>query len=70
MAVEVALAEAIAAAKVKDRVKDKVKVEKAKAKAKERASPIKKVMARVNPMVKAVTLTKKDKIVQNPFPMI
>ena len=52
------------------KVKVKVKV---KEKAKERANPMAKekerVKAKVNPMVKTVMLTKKAKIVPNPFPI-
>ena len=68
-------------AKAKERAKEKaIPIHKAKAemvkvkeKARERANPMakerEKVKAKVNPMVKAVMLTKKAKIVPNPFPI-
>ena len=74
---EVKVAEMVKKVKVKAKVKaipihkakaEKVKV-KVKEKAKERANPIPMVKAKVNPMGKTVMLTKKDKIVPNPFPI-
>ena len=70
-------------AKAKERAKEKAipihraKAEKVKVKVKERervnptpmATVKAKVKAKVNPMVKAVMLTKKAKIVPNPFPI-
>ena len=69
---EVKVAEMV---KVKAKVKaipiHKAKAEKVKVKekAKERANPIPMVKAKVNPMGKAVMLTKKDKIMPTPFPI-